>query len=154
MTLVYAKSISFICDTVKVSSFLFCGITCNILVSTSQKRGGSKGKLVMEIHFYHIFKSGILFSSRFTGDIRELYKYESERQKHNMATMASIDGLYRLYSTNATPVVLLRSLGLSAVNMLSPLKVRSRETRGLYPLLGLLTGSSWSVMSVFMILIE
>lgn len=56
------------------------------------------------------------------GDVRELYKYESERQKHNMATMASIDGLYRLYSTTATPIVLLRSLGLSAVNTLSPLK--------------------------------
>ncbi|KAK7069589.1 putative ubiquinone biosynthesis monooxygenase, partial [Halocaridina rubra] len=56
------------------------------------------------------------------GDERELYKYESERQKHNVVTMASIDGLYRLYSTTAPPIVLARSLGLSTINLLPPVK--------------------------------
>lgn len=56
------------------------------------------------------------------GDEQALYQYEKERQKYNVATMASIDGLYRLYNTAAPPLVLLRSLGLSAVNVMSPLK--------------------------------
>ena len=59
----------------------------------------------------------------YAGDVQELYEYESERQKHNLATMAAIDGLHRLYSTTATPIVLLRSIGLSSVNALTPLKV-------------------------------
>lgn len=60
------------------------------------------------------------------GDEQTLHKYEKERQKYNVATMASIDGLYRLYNSSSTPLVLLRSLGLSAVNALSPLKVKIR----------------------------
>lgn len=56
------------------------------------------------------------------GDERELYEYEKSRQWHNVRTMASIDGLQRLYSTTLTPLVLARSLGLSTVNALNPLK--------------------------------
>ncbi|KAK8742789.1 hypothetical protein OTU49_001674 [Cherax quadricarinatus] len=56
------------------------------------------------------------------GEERILHEYESERQKHNVMMMASIEGLYRLYNTRVTPVVLLRSLGLSAVNVITPLK--------------------------------
>ncbi|KAK8383276.1 hypothetical protein O3P69_011626 [Scylla paramamosain] len=56
------------------------------------------------------------------GDEQALYQYEKERQKYNVATMASIDGLYRLYNSASPPLVLLRSLGLSAVNAMSPLK--------------------------------
>lgn len=56
------------------------------------------------------------------GDERELYKYESERQKYNVATLASVEGLYRLYSTTALPLVLVRSLGLSAVNVMPQVK--------------------------------
>ncbi|XP_069167947.1 ubiquinone biosynthesis monooxygenase COQ6, mitochondrial isoform X2 [Procambarus clarkii] len=56
------------------------------------------------------------------GEEEILHKYESERQKHNVMTMASIDGLYRLYSTSALPFVLLRALGLSTVNVITPLK--------------------------------
>ncbi|XP_076047851.1 ubiquinone biosynthesis protein COQ6, mitochondrial isoform X3 [Oratosquilla oratoria] len=56
------------------------------------------------------------------GDELHLFKYESERQKKNLALMASVDGLYRLYTTKLTPIVLLRSLGLSAVNAFTPLK--------------------------------
>lgn len=58
------------------------------------------------------------------GDEQTLHQYEKERQKYNVATMASIDGLYRLYNSSSPPLVLLRSLGLSTVNALSPLKRR------------------------------
>ena len=37
--------------------------------------------------------------------------------------MATIDGLNRLYSTSWTPLVLLRSLGLTATDALGPVKV-------------------------------
>ncbi|XP_042219137.1 ubiquinone biosynthesis monooxygenase COQ6, mitochondrial-like isoform X2 [Homarus americanus] len=56
------------------------------------------------------------------GDEQILHQYESERQRHNVATLATIDGLYRLYNSTAPPLVLLRSLGLSAVNIMAPLK--------------------------------
>ncbi|CAL4180254.1 unnamed protein product, partial [Meganyctiphanes norvegica] len=56
------------------------------------------------------------------GDEKELYEYEKSRQCHNVRTMASIDGLHRLYSTTLAPIVLARTLGLSTVNALNPLK--------------------------------
>ncbi|KAG0723920.1 Ubiquinone biosynthesis monooxygenase COQ6, mitochondrial [Chionoecetes opilio] len=61
------------------------------------------------------------------GDEEALHQYEKEQQRYNVATMASIDGLYRLYNTTAAPLVLLRSLGLSAVNVMSPLKDKYRR---------------------------
>jgi len=39
--------------------------------------------------------------------------------------MAAIDLMKRLYSTNAAPVVLLRTFGLQATNMVPALKVSS-----------------------------
>lgn len=56
------------------------------------------------------------------GDLSYLKDYETERQRHNVPTMLAIDGLYRLYGTEFPPVVLLRSLGLQAVNAFGPLK--------------------------------
>lgn len=58
------------------------------------------------------------------GAIQHLLKYETERQRHNLPMMAAIDFMKRLYSTNAAPVVLLRTFGLQATNMLPVLKVR------------------------------
>lgn len=56
--------------------------------------------------------------------MQHLLEYETERQRHNLPMMAAIDLMKRLYSTNAAPMVLLRTFGLQATNMLPPLKVR------------------------------
>lgn len=48
--------------------------------------------------------------------------YETDRQRHNTALLAATDLLKRLYSTSATPLVLLRTWGLQATNAVSPLK--------------------------------
>lgn len=53
-----------------------------------------------------------------------LTSYETDRQRHNTALLAATDLLKRLYSTRATPVVLLRTWGLQATNAVSLLKVR------------------------------
>lgn len=59
------------------------------------------------------------------GAIQHLLEYETERQRHNLPMMAAIDLMKRLYSTNVAPVVLLRSFGLQATNMIPTLKVNS-----------------------------
>lgn len=59
------------------------------------------------------------------GAIQHLLQYETERQRHNLPMMAAIDLMKHLYSTNAAPVVLLRTFGLQATNMLPALKVSS-----------------------------
>lgn len=62
------------------------------------------------------------FNGKDLGAMHHLLEYETERQRHNLPMMAAIDLMKRLYSTNAAPVVLLRTLGLQATNMLPPLK--------------------------------
>lgn len=57
------------------------------------------------------------------GAIQHLLEYETERQRHNLPMMTAIDLMKRLYSTNVAPVVLLRTFGLQATNMLPALKV-------------------------------
>lgn len=59
----------------------------------------------------------------YAGAIQHLLEYETERQRHNLPMMAAIDLMKRLYSTNGAPVVLLRTFGLQATNMLPALKV-------------------------------
>ncbi|XP_005111749.1 ubiquinone biosynthesis monooxygenase COQ6, mitochondrial [Aplysia californica] len=61
------------------------------------------------------------------GSLTPLLRYESERQRHNVPVMLSIDGLQRLYSTEFTPLVVLRSLGLQATNSLSFIKKKIIE---------------------------
>jgi len=51
-----------------------------------------------------------------------LRQYETDRQRHNLTTMMGIDCLQKLYSTDFTPVVLARTLGLSATNAVTPVK--------------------------------
>lgn len=60
--------------------------------------------------------------------MQHLLEYETERQRHNLPMMAAIDLMKRLYSTNAAPLVLLRTFGLQATNALPPLKVRTQDT--------------------------
>uniref|UniRef100_A0A3Q3RQ84 Ubiquinone biosynthesis monooxygenase COQ6, mitochondrial n=1 Tax=Mastacembelus armatus TaxID=205130 RepID=A0A3Q3RQ84_9TELE len=62
------------------------------------------------------------FNGKDLGAMQHLLEYETERQRHNLPMMASIDLMKRLYSTNTAPVVLLRTFGLQATNMLPALK--------------------------------
>lgn len=58
--------------------------------------------------------------------MQHLLEFETERQRHNLPMMAAIDLMKRMYSSNAAPMVLLRTFGLQATNALPPLKVWSR----------------------------
>nr|XP_061824769.1 ubiquinone biosynthesis monooxygenase COQ6, mitochondrial-like isoform X2 [Nerophis lumbriciformis] len=62
------------------------------------------------------------FNGKDLGAIQHLLEYETERQRHNLPMMAAIDLMKRLYSTDAALVVLLRTLGLQATNVLPSLK--------------------------------
>ncbi|XP_071963675.1 ubiquinone biosynthesis monooxygenase COQ6, mitochondrial-like [Antedon mediterranea] len=56
------------------------------------------------------------------GSLLHLCKYETERQRHIVPIMATIDALKRLYSTDRPEIVLLRTVGLKLTNALQPLK--------------------------------
>ncbi|KAL3285557.1 hypothetical protein HHI36_000087 [Cryptolaemus montrouzieri] len=56
------------------------------------------------------------------GSLLYLKDYETRRQRRNVPTMLAIEGLHRLYGTDSPPAVLVRSIGLQAVNALQPLK--------------------------------
>uniref|UniRef100_A0A4W4GCA6 Ubiquinone biosynthesis monooxygenase COQ6, mitochondrial n=1 Tax=Electrophorus electricus TaxID=8005 RepID=A0A4W4GCA6_ELEEL len=62
------------------------------------------------------------FNGKDLGEMQHLLEYETERQRHNLPMMAATDLMKRLYSTNAAPMVLLRTLGIQATNALPPLK--------------------------------
>lgn len=62
------------------------------------------------------------FNGKDLGAMQHLLEYETERQRHNLPMMTAIDLMKRLYSTDAAPVVLLRTFGLQATNMLPTLK--------------------------------
>lgn len=74
-----------------------------------------------DLHKLKLMSSFFLFVC--AGAMQHLLEYETERQRHNLPMMAAIDLMKRLYSTNAAPVVLLRTFGLQATNMLPTLKV-------------------------------
>ncbi|XP_017768546.1 PREDICTED: ubiquinone biosynthesis monooxygenase COQ6, mitochondrial [Nicrophorus vespilloides] len=63
-----------------------------------------------------------VYNGKTLGDLDDLKHYECERQRHNVPTMLAVDGLQKLYNTEFTPVVLLRSVGLQFTNALDPLK--------------------------------
>lgn len=62
------------------------------------------------------------FNGKDLGTMQHLLEYETERQRHNLPMMTAIDLMKRLYSTDSAPVVLLRTFGLQATNMLPTLK--------------------------------
>ncbi|XP_059157238.1 ubiquinone biosynthesis monooxygenase COQ6, mitochondrial-like [Physella acuta] len=56
------------------------------------------------------------------GSLTHLLQFETERQRHIVPVMLTIDALQRLYSTEFTPLVLARSLGLHAVHSIPIVK--------------------------------
>lgn len=71
----------------------------------------------------------IFYMLTFTGDLHYLLDYERERLKHNVPIMVGIHGLQKLYSTDISPVVLLRSVGLQLTQAMTPLKVPELNLR-------------------------
>ena len=71
-----------------------------------------------------------LRSGAVLGQQDSLCRYETDRQRHNLPTMLGVDALQKLYSSQATPVVLARSLGLLGTNALTPLKTMIMEHAG------------------------
>ena len=57
------------------------------------------------------------------GDLDNLLKYETIRQRDVIPMMTAIDTLKRLFSTSFFPFVFARTLGLQATNAITPLKV-------------------------------
>ncbi len=56
------------------------------------------------------------------GSHMSLEPYNAERYAANNAILGVVDKLHKLYSVQSGPLVPLRSWGLSAVNMMTPLK--------------------------------
>lgn len=52
-----------------------------------------------------------------------LLRYESERQAHSAVMCAVTDGLNKLYSTNAKPIVIMRSIGMQLASSNQQIKV-------------------------------
>lgn len=64
------------------------------------------------------------------GSVAHLADYETQRQRHVLPVMGTVDALKRLYSTSNPAAVLIRSLGLQATNALGPLKDRIIASAG------------------------
>ncbi|CAL1296844.1 unnamed protein product [Larinioides sclopetarius] len=56
------------------------------------------------------------------GSLQQLLEYETKRQRHVLPTMFAIDALNRIYKTEFTPFVLMRSLGVTALDACQPMK--------------------------------
>ncbi|KAF9282690.1 putative ubiquinone biosynthesis monooxygenase [Mortierella alpina] len=63
-----------------------------------------------------------LLSGSDIGNIHSLTPYSSERFLPNLAMLGTVDKLSRLYNTDFGPVVWARSLGLTAVDNMGPIK--------------------------------
>jgi len=65
---------------------------------------------------------GMLVDGAGLGNYSYLCQYETHRQRHNLVTMAGIDGLQKLFCTTSTPIALARAIGLTATNAVVPMK--------------------------------
>ncbi|KAG0213508.1 putative ubiquinone biosynthesis monooxygenase [Mortierella sp. NVP41] len=63
-----------------------------------------------------------LLSGSDIGNIHSLTQYSSERFLPNLAMLGTVDKLSKLYNTDFGPVVWARSLGLTAVDKMGPIK--------------------------------
>jgi len=70
---------------------------------------------------------GMLVEGGGLGHHEYLCQYETERQRHNLLTMAGVDTLQKLYCTDNIPMVLARSLGIMATNVAQPVKNLIRQ---------------------------
>ncbi|KAG0264968.1 putative ubiquinone biosynthesis monooxygenase [Mortierella polycephala] len=68
-----------------------------------------------------VIEQGLLSGSDI-GNIHSLTPYSSERFLPNLAMLGTVDKLSKLYSTESAPVVWARSLGLTAVDNMGPIK--------------------------------
>lgn len=71
--------------------------------------------------------TNILANAAYNGfmlnNLNHLCEYEQKRLKLNVPIMLGVHGIQRLYSTDLSPIVLARSLGLQVTQQMSPLKV-------------------------------
>lgn len=58
------------------------------------------------------------------GDIGYLREYERKRLQNNVPIMLGVHALQRLYGSNFSPIVLMRSIGLQMTHAIPPLKVQ------------------------------
>ena len=56
------------------------------------------------------------------GDVLLLREYERKQQRKNLAMMAGLDGLQKVFSLQLGPFAAVRNLGLDLVNASAPLK--------------------------------
>lgn len=65
-----------------------------------------------------------VYSGSNVGDLNHLLKYEESRLQHNVPIMLGIHGIQSIFSTNVSPIVMARSLGLQITNSVPFLKVQ------------------------------
>lgn len=97
----------------------FSDVDCLLDVLERAVRDGADLSKLFSILFYCIRNQ----QHTCLGSLTYLIDYERQRQAKSLGRLLAIDSLNRLYSTKFSPIVALRSIGLSFVNDIYPLKV-------------------------------
>lgn len=66
--------------------------------------------------------SQAVYSGSKLGLMADLKEYEMVQQRHNVPIMMAVDALHKLYTTDFSPAVLIRSMGLQFFHAFKPLK--------------------------------